>query len=85
LILFFCNELVTREGREPRKVAHILQQGLIEAGVAEHQTILVTYGKAVIFEIFDTCKAGDLLVMLMGHVEIHHLPVYIRGYANPQD
>jgi cyanophycin synthetase len=82
---YFCKEYVTREGRDPRKVSHFLQQGLIEAGVAEQQTVLVTNGKEVIFEIFDACKAGDLLVMLMGHVEIHHLPAYIREYASIQD
>jgi hypothetical protein len=54
---------------------------LIEAGVAENQTVITTNGKEVIFQIFDACKEGDLLVMLMGHVEKHQLPGYINEYA----
>jgi len=78
---YFCKEFVSQKVIKPRNVAHILQQGLIEAGVAENQTMVTTNGKDVIFEIFDACKAGDLLVMLMGHVEKHQLPAYIREYA----
>jgi hypothetical protein len=54
---------------------------LIEAGVSENQTLVTTSGKEVIFKIFDACNTGDLLVMLMGHVEKHQLPAYIREYA----
>jgi len=78
---YFCKEFAPRKGRKPRKVAHILQQGLIEAGVSENQTLVTTSGKEVIFKIFDACNTGDLLVMLMGHVEKHQLPAYIREYA----
>jgi hypothetical protein len=64
-----------------RSVAHIMQKGLIEAGVMASQTTTLVHGKDVIFEIFDTCKKGDLLVMLLGHVEKHQMPGYIREYA----
>lgn len=79
---YFCREFVPGEGKKPRKVAHLLQQGLIEAGVAENQTLVMTSGKEVVFKIFDACKTGDLLVMLIGHVEKHQLPGYIREYAS---
>jgi len=79
---YFCKEFVPKNDVKRRKVAHILQQGLIEAGVAESQTKVTTNGKKVIFEIFDACQAGDLLVILMGHVETPFLPVYIREYAD---
>jgi UDP-N-acetylmuramyl tripeptide synthase len=81
---YFCKEHVSSDGSERRKVAHLLQQGLIRAGVTESQTTLASNGKDVIFEIFDSCKTGDLLVMLMGHVEKHQLPTYIREYAELQ-
>jgi len=38
-------------------------------------------GKDDIFEVFDACESGDLLIILMGYVEKHHLPSYIREYA----
>lgn len=78
---YFCKEFVPKANIKRRKVAHILQQGLIEAGVAESQTAVTTNGKEVIFEIFNACKAGDLLVILMGHVETPLLPGFIREYA----
>lgn len=79
---YFCKEYEPVEGKQPGQVAPILRQGLIEQGVAENQIALKTFGKEVIFEIFDTCKPGDLLVMLMGHVEKHKLPAYIQEYAD---
>jgi hypothetical protein len=33
------------------------------------------------FEIFDACKAGDLLVLMLGHVEKYQIPTYIDEYA----
>jgi UDP-N-acetylmuramyl tripeptide synthase len=78
---YFCKEHVQRDGKQPRTVAHLLQQGLIESGVAENQIAVKYHGKDVIFEIFDFCEPGDLLVMLMGHVEKSLLPGYIREYA----
>lgn len=82
---YFCKEFVSQRVIKPRNVAPILQRGLIEAGVDEKQTMVISNGKDVIFEIFETCEAGDLLVMLMGHVEKHQLPGYIREYAGKMD
>ena len=78
---YFCKEYVPTDEKPRRKVAHLLRQGLVEAGVAENQIAITTFGKGVIFEIFDACEPGDLLVMLMGHVEMHQLSGYIREYA----
>jgi len=78
---YFCKEHIRADGTQPRLVAPILQQGLIEKGVDEDQTAVTTNGKDVIFKIFDSCQPGDLLTMLMGHVEKHHLPGYIKDYA----
>ena len=78
---YFCKEHVPLDGKQHRKVAHLLQQGLIESGVAESQTQVMVSGKDVIFEILDACEPGDLLVMLMGHVEKLQLPAYIEEYA----
>ena len=67
---------------QPRLVARILQQGLMDKGVAENQTAITTYGREAIFGIFDACRPGDLLTMLLGHVEKHQLPGYIKEYAD---
>ena len=80
---YYCKEHKSR-GEERRKVAHLLQQGLLEAGVEKEQTAIRVHGKEVIFEILDCCEPGDLLVMLLGHVEKHELPGQIREYAGQQ-
>jgi UDP-N-acetylmuramyl tripeptide synthase len=78
---YFCKEYFPSIRNLSRTVAHLLQQGLMESGVAEEQTAVRGHGKEVIFEILDFCRPGDLLVILMGHKEKHRLPVYIREYA----
>ncbi|MGA9573745.1 MAG: Mur ligase family protein, partial [Lysobacterales bacterium] len=79
---YFCKEHLRADGTQPRLVARILQQGLMDKGVAECQTAITTHGRDAIFEIFDFCQPGDLLTMLLGHVEKHHLPGYISEYAD---
>lgn len=79
---YFCKEYPPRADRVPRNVAHFLQQGLLAGGVDKQKTAIMGYGRAVIFDIFDRCVAGDLLVMVMGHVEKYELPGLIREYAN---
>ena len=54
----------------------------MEAGVDPKKTAIRGYGRDVIFDIFDSCEAGDLLVMVMGHVEKHLLPTWIVEYPN---
>lgn len=78
---YFCKEHMYKTGKTRRKVAHLLQQGLLEGGVAAGQTALVGNGEEVIFGIFDSCQPGDLLVMLMGHVEKHLVAGYVEAYA----
>jgi len=78
---YFCKEYLRTDGTQPRRVAQILQQGLMDKGVAESQTAITTCGRDVIFEIFDACRPGDLLTMLLGHVEKPLLAGYIREYA----
>jgi len=78
---YFCRDYPQRGEEQVADVAHILQKGLLEAGVAENQTAIKTYGKDVIFEIFDACKPGDLLVIVVGYFEQYELPDYVREYA----
>lgn len=81
---YFCKDHVPSDEQNPRKkrlVAQVMQEGLLEAGVPESKTALFKYGKEVIFEIFDACETGDLLIMLLGHVEKHLLPDYVYEYA----
>jgi len=81
---YYCKDHASREGEERRKVAPILQQGLLAAGVPADQTAIRAYGDELIFEILSACKEGDLLVMLMGHIEKHQLPTLIKKYAQKQ-
>ena len=78
---YFCKDYKPKSDIKRTDVSQILREGLIEAGVAENQTAIKTYGKDAIFEIFDTCGPGDLLVMTIGNLEQNELPVYIREYA----
>jgi cyanophycin synthetase len=77
---YFCKEHPPR-GDNQRTVAHLLQQGLLDAGVEAERTAIVGHGEEVAHQIFDSCQKGDLLVMLLGHVEKHKLATYIRSYA----
>ena len=77
---YFCKEHVPVRNKNVPRVAHLLQEGLLKNGVAIEQTTIRTHGREVIFEIFDACEPGDLLMMLIGHVEMHQLPDYINEY-----
>jgi UDP-N-acetylmuramyl tripeptide synthase len=78
---YFCRDYKPFGEEKVADVAHVLQSGLLEAGVAENQTAVITYGKDVIFEIFDACKPGDLLVIVVGYFEQYELPGYVQEYA----
>jgi cyanophycin synthetase len=81
---YFCKEHVPVRNKNVPGVAHLLQEGLLKNGVAKEQTVIRKHGRDVIFEIFDACKPGDLLMMLVGHVEMHQLPDYISEYTGKQ-
>lgn len=78
---YFCKEYVPPEGKPDIIVAPILRDELLRQGVASHQIDLMHHGRDVIFRILDACQPGDLLMMLMGHVEKRLLPGYIEDYA----
>ncbi len=78
---YFCRDYQPFGEEKVSDVAHILQKRLLEAGVAENQTAVIIYGKDVIFEMFDACKPGDLLVIVVGYFEQYELPDYVREYA----
>jgi hypothetical protein len=61
-----------------------MQQVLIEEGVPRHATTVLTFGKEVVFEIFDACEPGDLLLFLVGNAEKGTVPGYIREYRDLQ-
>ena len=77
---YFCKEFTPDGFRKYRANSHILQQGLLECGVAKELTAVRTYGKEVIFEILDSCQPGDLLGMCMGNIEKHQLAGFIDDY-----
>jgi hypothetical protein len=57
-----------------------MQKILIEQGIPEDSTRVLTFGKDVIFEILDSCDPGDMLLLLAGHAESVKVPGYIEEY-----
>jgi len=78
---YFCKDYQGPDEVERGFVAPFMQQVLIEEGVPEAHTTVLTYGKEVIFSILDACEQGDLLVMLLGTIEKGSAPAYIREFA----
>ena len=78
---YFCKDYEPSEPPKRKYMASFMQQVLIEEGIAGNQTMILTFGKDQIFKIFDTCEPGDLLLMLLGHVEKKTVPGYIKDYA----
>ena len=81
---YFCKEYEPSEPPLPRRVAGFMQQVLIGEGVLAENTTVMMYGRKTIYEIFDRCEPGDLLLLLLGHVEKNTAPGYIRDYAARQ-
>lgn len=78
---YFCKDYEPVDPPKRRFVGPFMQQVLIEEGVPEQQTMVLTFGRDVIFRIFDACEPGDLLIVLAGHIEKHTVPKYIREYV----
>jgi UDP-N-acetylmuramyl tripeptide synthase len=78
---YFCKDYAPSESAKQRLVAGFMRQVLIEEGIPAHQTTVLKYGREDMYRIFDACRPGDLLLLLLGHVEIHAVPGYIEDYA----
>jgi len=77
---YFCKDYEPSEPPKRRFTGPFMQQVLIEEGVPQQATEVVTFGRDVVFSIFDACKPGDLLLFLVGHFEAKRLPGYIQEY-----
>jgi cyanophycin synthetase len=77
---YFCKDYEPSEPPKRRFTGPFMQKILIEAGVPESATTVVTFGRDVIFRIFDSCEPGDMLLLLAGHSETPKIPGYIREY-----
>lgn len=77
---YFCKDYEPSNPPKRRFTGPFMQQVLIEEGVPRHATTVVTFGKEVVFSIFDACEPGDLLLFLAGHFESGSLPGYIQEY-----
>lgn len=77
---YFCKDHDPTTPPKSRFLGPFLQQVLIEEGVPPNATTVLTFGKEVVFEIFDACEPGDLLLFLAGNVEKGTLPGYIQDY-----
>jgi len=78
---YFCKEYDPDLPPRTESFAPLIQDSLIKAGVAKHKTKIMTHGKDTVFSILDSCKPGDLLILLAGHVGIKTFPGYIEEYT----
>jgi len=78
---YFCKDYDPVAPPRQRYMASFMQQALIKEGVPEEHTAVLIFGRDVIYNILDACKPGDLLLILLGHVEMKTVPGYIKDYA----
>ena len=78
---YFCKDYEPSDPPKTRYVGSFMQQVLINEGVPAEDTAVLTFGRDAIFAILDACKPGDLLLMLLGHVEKQTVPGYIKEYS----
>jgi cyanophycin synthetase len=79
---YFCKDYEPLPGSRRIRLAPFIRRILIEEGVPAKNTAVVTYGREVIYQILDSCQPGDLLMLLLGHVEKENVPALIREYAS---
>ena len=77
---YFCKDFEPSQPPKRRFTGPFMQKILIEEGVPRQATTVLTFGRDVIFKIFDSCKPGDLLFLLVGHSETRKIPGYIQAY-----
>lgn len=79
---YFCKDYQHYSDKPRKFLGPFIQQVLIAEGVPEEQTTVTTFGKEAIYGILDACKPGDMLILLLGHVEKGTVPDYVREYAS---
>lgn len=79
---YFCKDYDPGKPPKDRFTGPQMQRDLIEEGVPREVTTVLTFGKEVVFKIFDACEPGDLLLFLVGNVEKGTLPGLIQEYID---
>lgn len=79
---YFCIDYQPAKDNIRKYLGPFIQQVLIGEGVPAEQTTVITFGKEAIYSILDACEPGDLLILLLGHVEKQTVPGYIKDYAS---
>jgi len=79
---YFCKDYHPSKPPKSRFTGPQMQKDLIEEGVPREITKVLTFGKDVVFEIFNACEPGDLLLFLVGNVEKGTVPGYIQEYRD---
>lgn len=79
---YFCKDYEPSPGGRIICLAPFIRRILIEEGVPAENTVVITYGREAIYRILDSCQPGDLLMLLLGHVEKASVPGLIREYVS---
>jgi len=77
---YFCKDYEPSRPPRLKFTGPFMQRILIEEGVPREATTVLTFGREVMFKIFDSCQPGDLLILLAGHSEARKIPAYINEY-----
>ena len=78
---YFCKDYDPADPPARKLVGPFIQRVLVEEGVPKHRTMVLTFGRDAIFRILGACEPGDLLILLVGHVEMKTVPAYIEEYT----
>lgn len=81
---YFCKDIEPGKPPKRRFTGPFMQQVLIDEGVPREATRVLTFGREVMFEVFDACEPGDLLLLLVGLSESRKVPGYIQEYGKMQ-
>lgn len=77
---YYCKDFEPVNPPMRRFTGPFIQQVLLEEGIPVEATKVLTFGKDVIFEILNSCRSGDLLIITAGHSETGKVPGYIAAY-----
>lgn len=80
--VYFCNDRMPKPNQKPDHFAPVLRDELLTCGIEQKNVLLGDRGREVWKRVFDLCKPGDLLILLLSPVEFEDAHCFIEEYAN---